>query len=126
MTFDIIGKHIYEFKRSSDDEVPEIFILIVSFFEINNNLLETEGIFRITSSIDKIDELQLNMIMGNYYYLTEMIGEPHAVACFFKKVLRCMGEPLCTFKLYSRFRDLAGIIMLSYAFVIDYKGDERI
>jgi hypothetical protein len=43
-----------------------------------------------------------------------MVEEPHAVACFFKKVLRCMGEPLCTFALYPRFRDLA-----------DYKGEEK-
>jgi hypothetical protein len=66
MTYDVIGKHIYEFKRSSEDDVPEIFILLVSFFEVHPYLLETEGIFRITSSIDKIDELQLHMVMGNY------------------------------------------------------------
>jgi len=47
--------------------------------------------------------------MGNYYILTKMINEPHSVANFFKKILKCMGEPLCTFKLYSRFRDLSDV-----------------
>ena len=47
------------------------------------------------------------MIMGNYFYLTQITQEPHVVANFFKKVLKYMGEPLCTFALYSRFRDLS-------------------
>ena len=47
--------------------------------------------------------------MGNYYILTQMVSEPHAVANFFKKILKCMGEPLCTFKLYPRFRDLSDV-----------------
>jgi len=56
-TTDVIGKHIYEFQRKDKEKVPEIFVLIVSFFEINSNLLKTEGLFRIGASLDKIDEL---------------------------------------------------------------------
>jgi hypothetical protein len=44
--------------------------------------------------------------MGNYYYLTEANNEPHVVANFFKKVLSSMAEPLCTYKLYYKFRDV--------------------
>ena len=73
-TTDVIGKHIYEFKQHSGsksrDEVPEIFLLLVSFFEVQPQLLKTEGLFRIAASLDKIDELQLHVTMGNYYYLT--------------------------------------------------------
>ena len=45
--------------------------------------------------------------MGNYYYLTQLKEEPHVVGNYLKKVLKYMGEPLCTFALYSRFRDLS-------------------
>ena len=45
--------------------------------------------------------------MGNYYYLTQLAEEPHVVSNFLKKVLKYMGEPLCTFALYGRFRDLS-------------------
>ncbi len=45
--------------------------------------------------------------MGNYYYVTLLKQEPHVVANFLKKVLKYMGEPLCTFPLYSRFRELS-------------------
>lgn len=35
---DIIGKHIYEFKQISDsksiENVPEIFVLLISYFEV--------------------------------------------------------------------------------------------
>ena len=45
--------------------------------------------------------------MGNYYYLTQISEDPHVVSNFMKKVLKYMGEPLCTFALYGRFRDLS-------------------
>ena len=35
-----------------------------------------------------------------------MESDPHVVSNFLKKVLKYMGEPLCTFALYGRFRDL--------------------
>ena len=69
-TQDIIGKHLYEFRRKSRDDVPEIFILLVTYFEVQPHLLKTEGLFRIAASLDKIDELQVHISMGNYFYLT--------------------------------------------------------
>jgi hypothetical protein len=57
MTYDIIGKHLTEFIKDDIMIVPEFFILIKSFFEAYPHLYATEGIFRITSSLDKIDEL---------------------------------------------------------------------
>ena len=47
--------------------------------------------------------------MGNYSYLTQLKDEPHVVANFLKKVLKYMGEPLCTYDLYARFRDLQDV-----------------
>ena len=116
-TTDVIGKHLYEFRRKTfegeselgdnKESVPEIFVLLVSYFEVQPHLLKTEGLFRVAASVDKIDELQVHMQMGNYYYLQLLKDEPHVVANFLKKVLKYMGEPLCTFDLYERFSSLS-------------------
>ena len=100
-TFDIIGKHIYEFKNKGGDSVPDVFILLISFFEMHPELYKTEGLFRINGSSDLITELQCHITQGNYYFLTTLSEEPHVVANFLKKILRNMGEPLCTYALYT-------------------------
>lgn len=41
-----MGKHLYEFKRGGEDDVPEIFIILVKFFENKPELIRTEGLFR--------------------------------------------------------------------------------
>ena len=84
-------------------------MVLVTFFELQPQLLRTEGLFRKAASLDKLDELQVHLSMGNYYYMTQLEEEPHTVANYLKRVLKYMGEPLCTFKLYSRFRDLADV-----------------
>jgi len=67
---DILGKHIYEFKRKGENDVPEIFILLVTFFEVQPHLMKTEGIFRKAASLDKLDEIHIHLTMGNFFYLT--------------------------------------------------------
>lgn len=103
-----MGKHITEFKRKHADDVPEVFILLISFFQVYPYHLKTEGLFRKAAQATKLDELQMHMSMGNYYYLTKLKDDPHVVSNYLKKVLKYMGEPLCTFKLYTAFRDLSG------------------
>jgi hypothetical protein len=55
---------------------------------------------------DEIEELQVHINLGNYYYITDENIGPHIVANFFKKVLNCMSEPLCTYRLYYKFREV--------------------
>lgn len=69
-TQDIIGKHVYEFKRQGSEEVPEIFFLLINYFESQPELYKTEGLFRVCGAIDAIEELQVHLTLGNYYYLT--------------------------------------------------------
>jgi len=45
-----MGKHLYEFKRKGLHDVPEIFILLVSYFEVEPALYKTEGLFRMGAS----------------------------------------------------------------------------
>jgi hypothetical protein len=64
------------------------------------------------------------MSMGNYYYLTKLKDDPHVVANYLKKILKYMGEPLCTFKLYSSFRELSGKLSKELK-IIDVKSEEK-
>eukprot|EP00350_Pseudokeronopsis_sp_OXSARD2_P005054 CAMPEP_0170540726 /NCGR_PEP_ID=MMETSP0211-20121228/674_1 /TAXON_ID=311385 /ORGANISM="Pseudokeronopsis sp., Strain OXSARD2" /LENGTH=252 /DNA_ID=CAMNT_0010843237 /DNA_START=769 /DNA_END=1524 /DNA_ORIENTATION=- len=105
-TQDVVGKYIHEFKRVGEHDVPEIFILLASYFEVNPELFKTRSLFVASCCQDHLDELQIHLSLGDYYYLTEMIGEPHVAANFLKRVLNSMKEPLCTYKLYYYFRDL--------------------
>lgn len=69
-TTDVIGKHIYEFKRREGDQVPELFTLIVLYFEAFPGTLRAEGLFRVAASVDKLDELTIHLQMGNYYIMS--------------------------------------------------------
>lgn len=67
--------------------------------------------------------------MGNNYYLTQLSEEPHVVANYLKKVLKYMGEPLCCYNLYSRFRDLSGNYKYKITYIIytiEIKPEQRV
>lgn len=104
-TYDIYGKHIAEFVRDENDIIPDVFTVIFSYFERNVNHMKTEGIFRLAGSKDTLKEIETNVLKGDYFYLGN-IKDPVTVAVFLKRVLRNMGEPLCTFDAYIKFKDI--------------------
>jgi len=44
----VLGKHLLDFRRTENEEelVPEVFLLLVSYFELNPHHYKTEAIFR--------------------------------------------------------------------------------
>jgi hypothetical protein len=50
-----------------------------------------------------VDKLEVHISLGDYGYL-QRVSDAHVVANFFKAILQCMTEPLCTFKRYPRFK----------------------
>lgn len=110
--------------------MPEIFILLVTFFEQNPEIMKTEGLFRISASLDRVDDLQIHIQMGNYYKLRLMNEDPHVVSNFLKKVLKFMGEPLATYRLYHKFRDLSGKkelgVFRHLILFVDLKGEKKL
>lgn len=97
-------KHIYEFKRTVEP-IPDVFCLIFKYFEENEELIQKEGIFRRAGDEEVIDKLFTQIGKGNYEVVKDC-NDPYTMATFLKRVLKEMGEPLCTFKLYSEFRDV--------------------
>lgn len=104
-THDVMGKHIYEFQRSEGDNVPEIFQLIFNYYEQNEEYIKTEGVFRLAANKDTLAELENKMKEGEYDYLTT-VEDPLTVGVYLKKLFREMGEPLWTFELYTKFKDI--------------------
>ena len=52
------------------------------------------------------NELETNLLIGNYCFLEKTKKKPQVAGCFLKKVLKHMGEPLCTLELYENFRSI--------------------
>ena len=78
-------------------EVPLIFEVLAGFFLNNEEMIKTEGIFRINGSEKKIRELELHLSQGNYNFLTK-VEKPHTVTNYWKRALREMKEPLIPFE----------------------------
>lgn len=110
----VLGAHLSDLSQSKlessfEDEVPEIFFLLVTYFEKNPQHLLEEGLFRLQADEQLLEEIEINISMRNYAILENLKNEPHAVANFLKMVLREMSEPLCPFYLYESFRDLSSL-----------------
>lgn len=54
---DVIGKHLSELSKSEDEFVPEIFILLVKYFESSESHMKTEGLFKYPADEEKVKEL---------------------------------------------------------------------
>ena len=104
-TCDIMGKHISEFKRAENDTVPEVFHLLFNYFEENEEYIKREGVFRLAANKDLLDDINTHMKEGDYDFLAS-VDDPLTVAVYLKKVFGNMGEPICTFELYTRFKDI--------------------
>ena len=86
-----MGKHIAELKQlegSAKESVPEVFLLLIGYYEANPELMKTEIIFRKNSSQIKLDDLERHLALGNYYYINSILDDPHVAANLLKKVLK--------------------------------------
>lgn len=68
-TYDILGKHLSEFPRSDDEMIPEIFTVIFSYFKRNKGHMNTEGLFRLAGSKERLKEIEAEIYEGNYFYI---------------------------------------------------------
>ena len=62
-------------------------------------------VFTTNKNKETLKDIENHLFDGDYFYLGN-INDPVTVAVFLKKVLREMGEPLCTFDAYIRFKDI--------------------
>lgn len=76
--------------------------------------MDTVGIYRLSSTKTKIDELRILLAAGKYDQLQNVeVWDINTVSCLFKQWLRELPDPLCTFKLYQPFTELGPAPTLS-------------
>ena len=90
-THDPMYRHLSQLKQldtSEDpDDVPEIFFLLVNFFDQNPAVYEVEGIFHVSCSDQRLYDLEVHLSLKNYSYLNSLLDYPNVVANFMKKLL---------------------------------------
>ena len=101
---EIIGIDITDFSLS-DNGIPEVISLLVSYFEMDSKYLKTKGIFRNTSSEKDIKKLEKALIEQNFDLVFE-IDNPHIVASLLKRILNKTLEPIM---LYENYDELTAI-----------------
>jgi len=104
-SMEFLGKHLYEFICEDDDVIPQVFTLLFNYFDENPDYFKLEGIFRKPGNKSLEEEMAKELEDGNYEFL-QTVEDPYTVATFIKKVLRQMGEPLCTYSRYEEFKSM--------------------
>ena len=74
---------------------------MISYFKINPQGLELEGIFRKSASIDEENYILEQLGMRNYDYLST-IENPYLVACLIKRFFYNLKVPLIPYDHYKR------------------------
>jgi hypothetical protein len=82
-----------------------VYTLLFDYFDQNSQHFKPEGIFRKPGNKDIEIQLEKELQEGNYEYLNT-VTDPYTIAGYLKKVLRNMGEPLCTFRGYEEFKSM--------------------
>jgi len=86
----------------TDQGIPGALEMMATF--IKENGLQTKGLFRLSGSSERIEELRQKMDKDPASVKFQVIEpEIHAVAVLMKYFLRELPEPLFTFKLYTSF-----------------------
>ena len=89
---DIFGKKLDQFPRRveiDEEQAPLIFWLIAGYFRAQPERFKTLGLFRVTSSDQKLRILELHLSQGNLEYLRE-VKDAHLIANHCKRTLREM------------------------------------
>jgi len=93
-------------KREKTD-VPKVLINTTEYLR-KKGLDEIEGVFRISGSADKINQMKEEIDKGHSVDLYQ-IPNPHTVSGLYKLYLRSLPEPLLTYELYDEFLEAGDI-----------------
>ena len=92
--------------------IPLVAIAFMEFVESEG--LETVGIYRLSSTKSKMEDLRRVLAAGHYAELKNREKwDINTVSCLFKQWLRELSHPLCTFELYDSFVRLAAALKAS-------------
>ena len=104
---DFIGVSL-ESLQLSDNGVPEIITLMVSYFDVNKKYMKTKGVFRCSAGEKDMKKLEKTLIDKDHDHLYE-IENPHIVAGMLKRVLNKSLDPLLLFENYEEIVNLGSL-----------------
>ena len=107
---DFIGQPL-ELLIISDNGIPEVINLMVSYFDMNKKFMKTKGIFRCAAGDKDLKRLEKALQDLDHDYLFE-IDNPHIVASMLKRVLNKSQDPLLLFENYEEMVGIGNLNML--------------
>lgn len=94
------------YENDYKEEIPKIVFLLTTFFRVNKQHFEKQGLFRVNGDRSIIEELSIHLQLGDFSILNRFVEKPNEVANFLKEILRELTAPVCPFANYTSFRDL--------------------
>eukprot|EP00347_Sterkiella_histriomuscorum_P018097 403346801 len=111
LTHDIIGKNLSVYFRQDEDEPPEIFQQIYDYFIDDEKRMHRKDLFQRLKPEDliKVDRIDCHISLGDYNHIHE-IKDSTIVAFYLKSVIKYMEQPLCTFALFDKFKQISKLV----------------
>ena len=104
---EIFGRELDEYPLNEKYEIPDILIILTTYFFAREEMIETEGIFRVPASKGELKKLGNAILQGNFEYVFN-IQDPHLIAGGIKKFFRKLKTPLFPFEAYQEFTKFNG------------------
>lgn len=96
----LCGIPLSEYPLSEGSGLPNIILLLTSYFDVKPDAYKTEQIFRVPGAITEEQELE-KCLTNDDSMRVYSIKDPNVIACLFKKVLREMTEPVLPFEQFE-------------------------
>lgn len=103
----VFGKSLEDLVSKSEQEVPHIITRCVEWIE--QNAMQTHGLFRISCPVRKVEALRTAFDRGDEPDF--LATEPHAVAGLLKQFYRDLREPLCLSRLTDVWLECGGELL---------------
>ena len=102
-----IGKSLSDWNLE-ENGLPESLVFLVSYFEVNSDLFQTQGIFRLAADQKELAKLEKNLAEGDFEQIFE-VKDVHVICNMIKKFFTAMPEPLFGFTNYPAMWEIANL-----------------
>lgn len=102
-----IGKSLSDWNLE-ENGLPESLVFLISYFEVNPDHFQTQGIFRLAAEAKEMGKLEKELNEGNFEQVFE-IKDVHIICNMIKKFFSAMPEPLFGFANYSAMWEIANL-----------------
>lgn len=102
-----IGKPFSDWNLE-ENGLPESLVFLVSYFEVNSDHFQTQGIFRLAADLKDMSKLEKSLAEGDFEQIFEF-KDVHVICNTIKKFFTAMPEPLFGFENYAVMWEIANM-----------------